>query len=185
MSSRVKGRVTGECLTALGFNIKTSWQLLSVSVYLIVSKINAKCWPWRSMCLSALRTTSPPPKKTRSQISFWALYKTWIFFLSFFPFIYFFYVKTKLRQRLALSLFHVFLLLLFYRSYSLLVPNPHWNLTLKRQQQYNGRSLLPVWPLQAPAAAAAMLCRGQTACQPRLPLSTSGLWPGPCTAESH
>ena len=135
--------------------------------------------------VSITHNFAPPPKKTRSQISFWALYKTWIFFLSFFPFIYFFYVKTKLRQRLALSLFHVFLLLLFYRSYSLLVPNPHWNLTLKRQQQYNGRSLLPVWPLQAPAAAAAMLCRGQTACQPRLPLSTSGLWPGPCTAESH
>lgn len=41
----VKGRVTGKYFTAERFNIKTSWQLLSVCVYLIVSKINAKCWP--------------------------------------------------------------------------------------------------------------------------------------------
>lgn len=47
----------------------------------------------------------------------------------------------------------LFFLLLFYRSYSLLVPNPHWNLTLKRRQQYNGLSLYG--PLQVPAAAAA------------------------------
>ena len=134
--------------------------------------------------VSITHNFAPPKKNTQSDIILSSLQN--MNFLSFlFPFYIFFYVKTKLRQRLALSLFHVFLLLLFYRSYSLLVPNPHWNLTLKRQQQYNGRSLLPVWPLQAPAAAAAMLCRGQTACQPRLPLSTSGLWPGPCTAESH
>ena len=127
----------------------------------------------------------PPPKKHAVRYHFELFTKHEFSFFPFSLLYIFFYVKTKLRQRLALSLFHVFLLLLFYRSYSLLVPNPHWNLTLKRQQQYNGRSLLPVWPLQAPAAAAAMLCRGQTACQPRLPLSTSGLWPGPCTAESH
>lgn len=48
----------------------------------------------------------------------------------------------------------IFFLLVFYRRYSLLVPNPHWNLTLKCQPQKNGLSLLPVWPLWAPAATA-------------------------------
>lgn len=50
------------------------------------------------------------------------------------------------RIRLVLFLFYVFFLLLLYRSFSLLVPNPHWNLTLKRQQQHNGLSLLLYGP---------------------------------------
>lgn len=39
---------------------KTSWQLLSASVYLIVSQINAKCWPQRGLCLSESAITSSP-----------------------------------------------------------------------------------------------------------------------------
>lgn len=73
--------------------------------------------------------------------------------------------ETKLQRRFYCS-FHIFLLLLFYRSYSLLVSNPHWNFALKCQQQNNGLSLLPVWPLQAPPAETAYCypCRGQPAC---------------------
>lgn len=75
---------------------------------------------------------------------------------------------------MKLSCSRAVLLLSFYRSYSLLVHNPRWNLTLKRQQEYNnGSSLLLVWPLQAPAAARTHA--GQSA---RLLLSTSGLRPG-------
>lgn len=69
--------------------------------------------------------------------------------------IFFFLIKSKSCFRLfcAFFFFFTYFLLLFYRRYSLLVPNPHWNLTLKCQQ-HNGLSLLPVWPLWAPEAAA-------------------------------
>lgn len=86
-----------------------------------------------------------PPSRVTLRAKSRALQKTFSFFN----------IKTKPCLRLVLCLFFdVFFLLLFYRSYSLLVPNPHWNLTLKRQQQDNGLPLLPVWPLRAPAAIA-------------------------------
>lgn len=67
----VKGRVTGEYFTDERFNIKTSWQLLSASVYLIVSQINAKCWPQRGLCLSESAITSSPQHQVSIRYNIW------------------------------------------------------------------------------------------------------------------
>lgn len=54
-----------------------------------------------------------------------------------------------------------------------MLPNPHWNLTLKcQQQQHNGSSQPPVWPLWAPEAAA--MPGPDSLPTPKTPFSTSG-----------